>query len=140
MMSDTVTIETIKRDMDALAVMLADKGFALPEARISISSGDAHEGRLWLLAKGEKYQHINEVLYSAKCDTYDAQLADVRAWIDAQPDANKRHLHEFMGALGKLIDKGRDLGIPVDFVNPLTDTMKRLSENVITDQRAKDNG
>lgn len=37
-----------------------------------------------------------------------------------------------MGQLGKLIDAGKTDGIAVDFMNPLLDTMKRLSENVIT--------
>jgi hypothetical protein len=37
-----------------------------------------------------------------------------------------------MGQLGKLIDAGKSGGIEVDYLNPLLDTMKRLSENVIT--------
>jgi hypothetical protein len=43
-----------------------------------------------------------------------------------------------MGKLGTLIDFARDDGIKVDYLNPLVETMKRLSENVITHQPKKE--
>jgi hypothetical protein len=44
-------------------------------------------------------------------------------------------MKEFMTALSDVIELGRQNGIEVDFVNPLVDTMRRLSENILTDQR-----
>lgn len=46
-------------------------------------------------------------------------------------DAKK---NDFIAAVGRLIEQGRDVGIDVDFLNPLTDMMKTLSTNIITKQ------
>jgi hypothetical protein len=53
-------------------------------------------------------------------------------FINALPSAEQAKLHHFMGKLGKLIDGAKSDGINVDYLNPLLDTMKRLSENIIT--------
>ena len=79
----------------------------------------------------------NTGLYtSADGRSLDEKIADAYAWIAAQPTRKTRDLHEFMAALGRVIDKGRALDVPVDFLNPLTDAMKRLSANIITKERA----
>jgi hypothetical protein len=59
-------------------------------------------------------------------------LEKVVAFINDLPSAEQSVLHEFMGQLGRLIDEGRADGIAIDFLNPLMESMKRLSENVIT--------
>ena len=38
-------------------------------------------------------------------------------------------------SLGRLIDQGRDIGIEVDFLNPLTAMMKKLATNALEDKR-----
>ncbi|WP_391564592.1 hypothetical protein [Sinorhizobium meliloti] len=45
-------------------------------------------------------------------------------------------MKQFMGALANVIDLGKDNGIEVEFLNPLQATMKKLSDNILTDQRA----
>lgn len=69
-------------------------------------------------------------------DTPECALADLMDKIASIPSMEEQHLREFQRDLGKLIDKGRDYGIDVDFVNPLIATAKRLAENALTDQRA----
>lgn len=73
---------------------------------------------------------------SFRAATIESMLSAAEDFVRSIPDAEERKLTEFMGALGKVIDLGKDRGIDVDFLNPLTATMKRLSENIITDQRA----
>lgn len=58
------------------------------------------------------------------------------AFIAEQPDAEQAKLNDFMSALGKVIDLGNQHGIEADYLNPLVASMKKLSENIITDQRA----
>ncbi len=65
-------------------------------------------------------------------DDFAECLGKAQALIAALPSAEQARLQQFMNKLGDLIDIGRDEGIAVDFLNPLLDTMKRLSENVIT--------
>lgn len=38
----------------------------------------------------------------------------------------------FIAAVGKLIEQGRDIGMEVEFLNPLTAMMEKLSTNIIT--------
>lgn len=62
-------------------------------------------------------------------------IARARKFIAELPTAEETKFREFMGALGNVIELGRKNGIEVEFINPLTETMKRLSENALTDQR-----
>ena len=68
--------------------------------------------------------------------TPECALAALMDKIADLPSLEEQRLREFQRDLGNLIDKGRDYGIDVDFVNPLIATAKKLAENAITDQRA----
>jgi len=68
-------------------------------------------------------------------ETPEAAIDAFIAKIAALPCAEEANLREFQRDLGHLIDKGRDLGIDVAFVNPLAETAKRLAENVLTFRR-----
>lgn len=50
------------------------------------------------------------------------------------PSIEDAKRNEFIAAVGRLIDKGRDIGIQVDFLNPLNEMMTKLSSNIITKQ------
>jgi len=64
-------------------------------------------------------------------------LKDVHDWIDAIPTAEQRAHDAFTKSLGRLIDQGRDIGIEVDFLNPLTAMMEKLATNALEDKRKK---
>ena len=119
--------------LQAAIAALSDKGFGDPKAQIEhhVSvDGPKFAGWLWYSVDG-----------LPKCETVDAfdTAEEALAAIDKHiaelktPDQVKRE--DFLAALGRVIDKGRDAGIEVGFMNPLEQTMKDLSENIITDQR-----
>jgi hypothetical protein len=62
---------------------------------------------------------------------------DAHAWIDTIPTAEERAHQAFTASLGRLIDQGRDIGIEVDFLNPLTAMMEKLATNALEDKRNK---
>ena len=64
-------------------------------------------------------------------------LQEAHAWIDAIPTAEQRAHDTFTKSLGRLIDQGRDIGIEVDFLNPLTAMMTKLATNALEDKRNK---
>jgi len=64
-------------------------------------------------------------------------FAEAHAWIDAIPTAEERAHQAFTASLGRLIDQGRDIGIEVDFLNPLTAMMEKLATNALEDKRNK---
>ena len=62
-------------------------------------------------------------------------FAEANAWVDAIPTAEERAHQTFTASLGRLIDQGRDIGIEVDFLNPLTSMMTKLATNALEDKR-----
>lgn len=62
-------------------------------------------------------------------------FAEAHAWVDAIPTADERAHQAFTASLGRLIDQGRDIGIEVDFLNPLTSMMTKLATNALEDKR-----
>ena len=49
----------------------------------------------------------------------------MKSILDAKKEA-------FIAAVGRLIDQGRDIGIDIEYMNPLTEMMGKLSTNIIT--------
>jgi hypothetical protein len=62
-------------------------------------------------------------------------LKDAHDWILTIPSAEQRAHDEFTKSLGRLIDQGREIGIEVDFLNPLTAMMEKLATNALEDKR-----
>jgi len=83
------------------------------------------------------HDELSELLTesSTMYDTLDEWFKDAHAWIDAIPTAEERAHQAFTASLGRLIDQGRDIGIEVDFLNPLTAMMEKLATNALEDKR-----
>jgi hypothetical protein len=77
----------------------------------------------------------DEVNGSYGDDWLDQAFQDARAWILDIPSPEEREHQQFTAALGRLIDQGRNLGIEVDFLNPLTEMMEKLATNALEDKR-----
>jgi len=79
---------------------------------------------------------VSELVHTGEANDWIEQaLVDAENWIDAIPSRDERDHEQFTAALGRLIDQGRDLGIEVDFLNPLTQMMERLATNALEDTR-----
>lgn len=61
-------------------------------------------------------------------------FARAHDFVDGLASVEETKKNDFIAAVGRLIGQGRDVGIDVDFLNPLTDMMKTLSTNIITKQ------
>lgn len=127
----TKTIEEIYTAINPLPAMLTDKGKRSPEVSVRIEANSRIDVSMnWTKRHARSdwdkdYQHFFG-------DTFEEALDKATAFIRELPTADQAKLHDFMRQLGALIDAGKTDGISVDFMNPLLDTMKQLSENVIT--------
>ena len=70
-------------------------------------------------------------LKSLHGDTFEEALDAADAFVAALPPINESRRREWMKDLGRHIDKGREIGIETEFLNPLAETMQRLSKNAI---------
>lgn len=122
-----------KRVNDLVAAMLA-KGMREPDAHIWLRANSEPTVYLkWVHGTGERWSDRNQSEFlDGPLDVAFQKAAD---FIAARPDAETAKLNEFMSSLGRVIDLGRQHGIEADYLNPLVASMKKLSENVITDQR-----
>ena len=119
--------------VDQLVKDMLDKGLRKPSVFVRIRSEQGPMVGIESGVYGEGDHHYSYPDAPTVAEALDA----ARAIIAAMPDAETTRQNAAIAAIGKTIDLLRDLGVDVDFINPLTATMKRLSENVITDQRGK---
>ncbi len=131
--TSSLTLAEIHKRVDAISSAMTAKALRQPHAEFQVKSNSQSSGILrWMVLDRYGDQNAYEFFRGEAVEVLDKM--DAR--IAAMPDAEKAKLQAFMGALGNVIDLGREQNIEVDFLNPLVATMKRLSENALTDQRA----
>lgn len=131
-MSD-VNISAVYDAINPMPAMLSAKGKVKPTAQLRIeANAGIHAVFSWVKdGQSQDWDREYEVFVGG---TVTEAVTKALSFINDLPDASTARLHKFMGQLGKLIDDGRDVGIDVDYLNPLVETMKRLSKNAITHQ------
>jgi len=125
------TIEDIYAAINPLPAMLTSKGKVKPEVSLGIEANAGFAISMSWDKRHARYSYERDYK-TFIASSFEEVLGKAVSFIKELPSADQAKLHEFMGQLGKLIDAGKADGIAVDFMNPLLDTMKRLSENVIT--------
>jgi len=125
------TISDIYAALNPLPAMLSEKGKVKPFVAFELEANAGICISMRWQKFGSSRDYDNEYEW-CRGDTFDEALSKAVKFIGELPSAEQAKLQDFMGKLGRLIDIGKSEGIPVDFVNPLVKTMKRLSENVIT--------
>lgn len=130
--AQTMTIADVQKRLDSMPAAMSAKGLKQPRAEIDIRGNSGIQGMLaWPSGKrfdGDTYQWF-------KGDAPDEILAAMGTFIAGLPAPEETQMKEFMSALSDVIELGRTNGINVEFINPLTEAMKRLSSNILTDQR-----
>ncbi len=123
----------IQKRVDALSKAMLAKGMKAPCATVMMKS----EGQPCLhLSWSDKSQKYGESYDAFHAPTLGEAFAKADDFVASRPSPKQMRFDEFMGALGKVIDLGKENEIEVEFLNPLVATMKQLSENALTDQRA----
>ncbi len=129
------TISDIYAAINPMPAMLSAKGKVMPDVTFMIHAN----ARITIHMNWKKPFAPHDWETDCECfsgDTFEESLERAITFINELPSAEQAKLHHFMGKLGNLIDAGKDAGIAVDYLNPLLDTMKRLSANVITHRPA----
>ena len=112
-------------------------GYSAVRFEIEYKASDDYNATYETFKRSLTHDEMNELLtepglLTAKLDEW---FADAHTWIDAIPTADERAHQAFTASLGRLIDQGRDIGIEVDFLNPLTAMMTKLATNALEDKR-----
>lgn len=128
------TIAELKAELQGLIDMMLAKGKREPTANVNVDA--QQETRIVYLVWKERNVLTGSEYGTEFCwgNSLAGAFEEARRTIASWPSADEVQHHTFMKQLGRLIDAGRDGGIEDDYLNPLTEAMKRLSENVITHQ------
>lgn len=122
----------IMREITRLEKLLSSKGFTCPKIEISVGFSVRE------LTSGISYkaggQSQFEFIHLEALDGFEALITDSEDYINGLKSVAEIQKDEFIAAVGRLIDQGKEIGIEVDFLNPLTDMMTKLSSNIITHQ------
>ena len=129
MMNEAQIAERLCRIHERLAVKIGGQPWNGPRASIT-SDGSVH------ITLNNTWSKGTEAIASVGGDTFAETLDAADAFIDTMPTPEERALQDFMKAVATAIEKGRDAGVDLAYLNPLSETMKRLSENAITHQDA----
>ena len=128
--------------INALSDAMLAKGLVKPEAAVVLiaHSGGWRVNLSWAKAaftsQDRYYSYDEQDHFYRSGDDIEEALSAADAHIATLPSRDEAKLRHFMTALGDVIDMGRANTIEVEFVNPLVETMKRLSENALTFQGA----
>jgi hypothetical protein len=127
------TISEVYSAINPIPAMLTSKGKVEPEVSLEIrANAEIQINMNWIKDTGH---HDWDRQYKVFTGTADQALEKALAFIAELPDAKTARLHAFMAKLGAVIDDGRAWGVDVAFINPLTETMKRLANNAITHKK-----
>jgi hypothetical protein len=127
------TIDDIYKAINSLPAALSAKGKIKPAVSFYVEA-NAELNILMSWDKAHGTYAFEREYKTLLGNTFQEVLDKALSFIGGLPSAEQAKLHDFMAKLGKLIDAGKSDGIDLDYMNPLLDTMKRLSENVITFQ------
>lgn len=127
-------IEAINADISAIAKILSEKGLRSAYCNVDFTSDGRSKFFLHGYLGDTGTEDFGEFIYF-DLDKYDEAFENARATVLDLPSLEEQRRERFRRQLANLIDEGNRFGIDVDFLNPLTETMKKLSENAITHQK-----
>ena len=122
----------ILREITRLEKLLSNKGFTAPKIEISVGFSTRE------LTANISYKAGSEVQYKfihlEADDGFEGLIADTEDYINGLKSVAVIKRDAFVASVGRLIDQGREIGVEVEFLNPLTTMMDKLSSNIITKQ------
>ena len=119
----------ILREIPRLEKLLCNKGFTAPKIEISVgfSTRELTAHIAYKAGGSSEYQFIHvEAL-----DGFDGLIGDAEDYINGLKSVAEIQKDAFVASVGRLIDQGREIGIEVEFLNPLVDMRGKLSHNIL---------
>jgi len=127
-----MNVNEINTRLSAIVRAMSAKGLSRPKASFWIENDAEFTIHIKWMKDAVSRSSFDEKYDFMHADTPEAVFEKVEKWVDDLPSPEQAKFNEFMGAVAKAVDLGREHGIDVEYVNPLAETLKRLSENALT--------
>lgn len=127
-----LTIQSAIRSLVEIEHILVEKGYTQVDTDLNLHWSAYTPTRVKIDYKcGSSYE--SETFESP--EETDAAISEViekaRNWAVNLKTPEQRARELFIRDFGRTLDRAREIGLEVDFLNPLEETMKRLSENIL---------
>lgn len=130
MSDDFETIAELDAALAELIPLMEAKGVVTPSAKAERVTIGRHNATLGShRAQGHVFGEYGNVFFHA--DTLKGAIAKAREHIAALPTPETTALHKYMRNLGKVVDQGRKDGIPDEYTQPVSLTIKAMSDNLL---------
>lgn len=122
--------QAIQERIGAMDSALSDKGYLRPECDITIRASDLY---VWVRcdAPGE----ITNVFESVEGETITSALDAADAFISKMDRVEDYQKRDAVKQFGRAVDAMRTAGFEADFIDPIAEQLKVISDNLLTDQR-----
>lgn len=134
------TIKDVQSRIDAITSAAVDRGMAEPDLSIRVSSCGGYAYLNWYEVSPETgYKERKSKLVNYQGAYPEPALAGIAEFVESQKTADELEVANATRLVALALEASRKVGLEPEFTNPLEAIMKKLSENVITDQRGKVN-
>ncbi|MDQ5916738.1 MAG: hypothetical protein QG584_2632 [Pseudomonadota bacterium] len=130
-----MSLQDIYNIINPLPAMLLEKGRINPRVSVDIEANTSRV-YIWLI-----FRKVIKPTYEGEesrilCvgNTFDEAMENALKKISELPSAKDENTHNFMRELAALIESGDKIGLDLEYMAPLTDAMKKLTDNILTYQ------
>ncbi len=131
----TMNIEKLISEASRLEGLLIEKGYISPSVTFRINwMGHDLCGSLNYRVSDDFGSEKTMYPTGNAAEGWEPIIAAMEDHINSLIAIKEAKKNEFIAAIGRLIDQGREIDIDVEYLNPLTEMMGKLSTNIITNQ------
>lgn len=129
----TISPSEIYTECLAIEQLMTSRGFMRPEVAFFVNFFGGKPYSLKVeMRTNESYESAISTYPDVQSeDEIPALFEKARLWVSEQKDPKTLRREQFIASLGRVIDEGNSLGLEVEFMNPLVDSMRKLSENIL---------
>ena len=132
---------SIQEDLDNLVSLMEAKGYVRCSAELMWTSSMGKKLRLGGYADEDFLGNVYDYFYPVEetFEAYKAAVKEAEVWVAEMESITEKRKQVLMQKISDTIAyaraQGEEIAPEVDFIKPMLEMMKKLSENVITDQR-----
>lgn len=122
----------IKDALEAIEASISDKGYYGASACLKVK-WVGYDLTLALDYRSSSWVNVKtDYIHADIEDGIDGIIAKAVKHVAEITSIEEQKKNDFIAAMGRLIDQGREIGMEVEYMNPLTEMMGKLSTNIIT--------
>lgn len=114
-----------------IETFLRGKGYYMPKVTVYVN-WIGYEMTICVETRTDAYASCkNHFVHGTYESGFEELFDKAQSYAESMKSIEDAKRDAFIAAVGKLIDQGREIGVEVDFLNPLTEMMTKLSSNIL---------